>query len=543
MQLARAAEPFVLNAGSILQQLQPGLPATAPSSAPGLSVQEQADAPVPPSIAFRVTTIQITGNTRIATDELHALVQDAEGQDLTLAALSAVVARITEHYRRQGFALARAIVPGQTLVAGVLQVQVIEARYDAVVLDNQTPMADALLHSALVGIESGQVIEQAPLDHALLSLSDIPGVVVTASMKPGSRTGVTDLVVTTTAPGASVSGSTVVDNYGNAFVGRTRVGQSVRVIDPFKQQTGAALDINGLSSGTGLNYGRVAYETVLSGAGTRVGASYSALRYALGGSLAASDSSGAAQVGQVWARRSLLRSYTANLYTQLQYDSTQLRDHSGVDIDNNRHTNKITASLTGDVQDALWSGAVNTWNLSLASGVVGYDNAAAGVNNAGLVEGRFTKLSGAFSRLQKLSPVDSLYAALTLQWASQNLDPSEKMAVGGAITVRSASAGALSGDLGAVLNLEYRHSLGAAWGGHLQLSTFMDSATVQLNKTALSANENRAQLSAAGLGLAWSGPQQIFVKAQLARLLGTPSASLAGATGSVRGWVEVAHAF
>jgi hypothetical protein len=50
-------------------------------------------------------------------------------------------------------------------------------------------------------------------------------------------------------------------------------------------------------------------------------------------------------------------------------------------------------------------------------------------------------------------------------------------------------------------------------------------------------------MSGAGVGLTWSGPQQFFVKAQLAKVLGTPSASLASVTGSVRGWLEIARAF
>lgn len=67
--------------------------------------------------------------------------------------------------------------------------------------------------------------------------------------------------------------------------------------------------------------------------------------------------------------------------------------------------------------------------------------------------------------------------------------------------------------------------------------------TLNWNQTAVGSNENRAQMSGAGIGLAWSGTQQFFVKAQLAKVLGTPSASLASVTGSVRGWLEIAHAF
>lgn len=541
--MAQAAGSSVPSAGSMLQQIQPTLPAGAASSDTHLTAPNKPDAPVPPSISFRVATIKITGNTLIPTDQLHALVQDAEGQDLNLAELTEVVARITALYQRRGFPLARAVVPSQTMVDGVLLVQVIEARYDAVVLKNQTPLSDALLLSALKPLKSGEVIQQAPLDQALLLLSDIPGVVVNATLKPGSHVGATDLEVTTTAPSKGVSGSSSIDNYGNAYVGRARVSQSLHFINPFNQQTGAALDLNGLSSGSGLNYVRVAYETVLSGAVTRVGGAYSRMEYTLGGPIAVSGSHGDAEVGQLWARRSLLRSYTANMSVQLQYDKTQLRDYSGADVNNNRHTDKITANLSGDIQDGLWLGALNNCHLILTSGVVSFDTASAQLANAGNSEGRFNKVTGSFSRLQKLNPEDNFYASLTLQWASRNLDSSEKIAVGGPNSVQAADASALSGDLGALLNLEYRHSLGAAWGGFLQLTGFMDSATVQLNQTALGTNENSAQLSGAGVGVAWSGPQQFSVKAQLAKVLGTPSVSLTGVTGSVRGWLEITHAF
>jgi hemolysin activation/secretion protein len=490
-----------------------------------------------------VTTIEITGNTQINTKLLHELVKDAEGQDLTLSELSKVVARITEHYRHQGFPLARAIVPSQTVVAGILQVQVIEARYDVVMLDNQSPVNEALLRSALTKIKSGQVIQQAQLDQSLLSLADIPGVVVNATMNSGANLGATNLEVATTAASARVFGNSVIDNYGNAYVGRTRVSQSLRMIDPFRQQMGAVLDINGLSSGKGLNYGRVAYETILIGAVSRLGAAYSALQYNIGGPLASSGSHGDAQVFQVWARQSLLRSYTSNLSSQIQYDNTQLRDYSGDYIENIRHTDKITASLTGYTQDGLWLGGVNNWNLSLANGAVSFDNATAQSANASITDGRFTKLNGNLSRLQNINATDSLYVSLSLQWANQNLDSSEKMAVGGANNVRAADASALSGDMGSLFTIEYRHGLGKAFGGNWELTAFMDSATVQINKNPFGTNENLAHLSGKGISIVWYGPKQILVKAQLAKSLGTVSAPLATAIGSMRGWLEISHAF
>jgi hypothetical protein len=66
---------------------------------------------------------------------------------------------------------------------------------------------------------------------------------------------------------------------------------------------------------------------------------------------------------------------------------------------------------------------------------------------------------------------------------------------------------------------------------------------VRLNQTALGTHENSAQLNGAGFGVAWAGPHQFFIKAQLAKVLGTPSVSLTGVTSPVRGWLEIAHAF
>ncbi len=544
LRAALAAGLVAPNAGAMLQQLQPAGATGAASAGPRLTVQEKPDTPVPPGMAFRVTRIVITGNTRVATQELHALVQDAEGQDLTLAALSAVVGRITAHYQRKGFALARALVPGQTITDGVLQVQVLEARYDAVLLDNRTPLGDALLRSALAGIQTGDVIEQAPLDEALLSLADIPGVVVSATMQPGSGPGLTDVVVRTTAPGAQVSGTTVIDNHGSEVVGRTRATQSLRLLDPFNQQTGAVLELSGLTSGAGLNYARIAYEAVLNGAARRAGGAYSSLQYTVGGPLAASGARGEAQAGQLWLRHSLLRSYAANLYAQVQYDNTQLRDHPGMETDSNRDTDKLTASLVGDFQDAGGLGAVNHWNLSLSSGTLSYHNAATRLDPADRAEGSFTKLNGAVSRLQQLTPADSVYAALALQWANRNLDASEKLALGGAGTVRALSASALSGDMGVLLNLEYRHTLGAQWGGgNWQGTVFLDCASVQLNQTPVGRSENFVQVRGAGVGLVGSGWHHVSVKAQLATRVGAQPAALAGEADGPRAWVEVAHSW
>jgi hypothetical protein len=76
----------------------------------------------------------------------------------------------------------------------------------------------------------------------------------------------------------------------------------------------------------------------------------------------------------------------------------------------------------------------------------------------------------------------------------------------------------------------------------LQLTAFWDYAYIQLNETALSMDQNRAQINGTGVGLLWTGGR-MSIKAQLAKLRGTSSPSLANQEGSVRGWLELSRAY
>ena len=113
-----------------------------------------------------------------------------------------------------------------------------------------------------------------------------------------------------------------------------------------------------------------------------------------------------------------------------------------------RQSNRL--SLTGDVQDALLYGGVNTWNLGWTAGRVGFDNTAAQLldANTAATRGGFSKLNANFARYQNLGPKDGLYMAFSGQLASTNLDSSQKMSVGEPNSVRAYDAGAVSGDSG-----------------------------------------------------------------------------------------------
>lgn len=539
---AQAAGPIAPDAGTILQQIQPALPTTPSPTGTGLTIEPGNGGKLPPSAPFLVKTLQISGNAAFDTATLHGLVADAEGQTLTLSNLGDTVARITEYYRRHGHPLARAVIPAQGIVNGVVRIEIIEARYGQIKLDNRSLVRDPLLQDTLSPVQSGQAITQAELDRSLLLLSDIPGVNVNATLTPGETVGTSNLLVNTNA-GPTVSGHGVLDNYGNRYTGRARVGGTLNVINPLHR--GDVLTVNALSSGDGLNYGRLGYESLANGNGTRVGASYSALRYNLGEPLAALNAHGTAQVGSLWAKQPIVRKQDVNLYGQVQYDRLQLRDRIDVSAtQTDRHLGNLTVSLSGDLRDTLLSGGMNIWSVGWTSGQVDFDNAAAQAADEATAktQGGFSKWNANFARLQGLSPKSALYVAFAGQWANGNLDSSAKMSVGGPYSVRAYDTGAISADTGYLSTVEFRYDLGAAWAGQWKAVAFIDSARVTVNKNTWVAGDNSATLSGAGVGLNWAGPNQWNARAYLAKRIGSAPA-LVASTASIRAWIEISKVY
>jgi hemolysin activation/secretion protein len=539
--LGAQTTPVVPDAGSILQQIRPVKPPPPSPTGTGLTIEQGSGVERPPGKPFEVKAIRISGNTLFDTPTLHALVANAEGKGLTLAQLLQVAARITDYYRSEGYPLARAIIRAQVIRDGVVDIEVIEARYGRIDLDNRSRVKDPLLQATLSSLQSGQVVSQAELDHALLLLSDVPGVVVSATLKLGEAVGTSDLLVGV-ASGPAIVGNVALDNYGDRYTGRARIGGTVNFLNSLRH--GDVLSASGLTSGRGLQYGRVAYESLLNGLGTRAGASYSALHYELGGNLEPLNANGTANVASLWAKQPLARRRDFNFYGQIHFDWLELRDHiDAAAIHADRHLNVWTASLAGDARDALLSGAVNTWYVGWTAGRVGFDDAAAQSADAATAgtQGGFSRWNASVTRLQSLSPKNTLYLALSGQRASANLDSSQKMIAGGPYTVRAYDTGAISGDTGYLGTVEFRHDLASSYG-QWQAVAFVDGAHVKVNKSAWAAGTNSATLSGAGVGLNWAGPAQWYGRVYLARRIGSTPVLVADTT-STRIWIEIGKGF
>jgi hemolysin activation/secretion protein len=471
---------------------------------------EQRSAPAIPgadSARFPVRSLRVTGQTLYSEAELIAAAGTIPGADVTLADLRGMASRIADHYHRNGYVVAQAYLPAQDIKDGSVTIAVLEGRYGNITLRNQTKLLDSVAHGLLAGLNSGDVIAIAPLERRLLMLSDLPGVIVHSSLVPGAAVGTSDLLVDVT-PGRPVTGSVEVDNAGSRYTGEYRVGGSIYLNNPFGLGDIAGLRV--LTSGSGMTYARAFYEA--QAGPVRLGAAYSALDYRLGKEFESLQANGTAQIGTLYGTYPIIRSRNTNLYGMLAYDSRRYEDRIDATtppLVTEKRAEVWIASLYGNHRDR-WFGApgVSTFSLAYSAGDLDIRTPAAlAVDNAtARTNGGYGKLFYSAARLQNVTDSFSLYASINGQFASKNLDISEKFGLGGPYAVRAYPVGEAYADEGYVVTLEARQRLpkfSQSMPGELSLVGFVDAGAVTLNKNQWAPGPNTRTLSGAGVGLTW----------------------------------------
>ena len=524
--------------GQLQQQLT--LPPQPPgASKPSLEIEQPGEKRSANTTPIPVKTIIITGNTLLPNAQLHALVASAEGNTLTLGQLEALAGRITAFYHRHGYPLARAYVPAQRIVDGKVTLAVLEARYGQIQLDNHSTSSDRPLREMLAPLAGGTPVSEETLDRVLLLMSDVPGVIVNSTLRPGTATGTSDLDVDVTSA-QRYTGLAAVDDYGNRYTGRSRGTGRLDVNGLLGE--GDQLVMNVLTSGAGLSYGQLGYHFLLDGEGTVLGVSASELYYQLYGRLAPLQARGTAQEDSASLSEPLIRTVAGNLYLQVQYDHKDLLDRlDAADIHDYRQTNDVTMTLAGDQRD---SAGVTNLSVSATLDDVSFENQAARIADSigADTQGASEHYDFTAARLQQIDEHDGIYLAATGQLASRNLDPSDQFYLGGPSNARGYDVGVLTGAEGYLLTAEWRRSLPLPWRGAWLASVFVDHGGLQVYEHPVTPGTNSATLSDVGAGLHWDGPKQWQLTVQAATPIG-PSSPLLGPTSGARVWAQIQKGF
>lgn len=488
-----------------------------------------------------VNALQITGETLFPETQLIAAAGFQPGGQLSLSDLRTLAGKITAYYNSRGYFVAQAYLPAQDIRDGAVTIAVVEGHYGQVTLRNQSRLSDGVAHGILSGLDTGDVVANAPLERRLLLLSDIPGIGVNSTLAPGAAVGTSDLIVDITE-GRRVTGVVQADNAGNRYTGEYRAGGAVNFNNLSGHGDVASLRV--LSSFEGMNYARASYQTQLREA--TVGVAYSWLGYELGEEFSPLDADGTATILSAYASYPLIRSYRTNLYGLLVGEAKTFEDNIGsTGFTSEKSARTLTAGLNGEHRDSFGGGG---WNFLILNATLGdldieTDAVRAIDEVTAQTNGGYQKLAFEAGRQQAIAGPLSLYGAVKGQIASKNLDSSEKMELGGAYNVRAYPEGEAFGDEGYVATLEARLAL-PRWPipGRLQAFGFVDVGAVTINKDPWAPGDNRRTLSGAGVGLTWAQANNFMVKVSYAMKLGDEEATSAPDRDG-RVWVQLSKFF
>lgn len=515
------------DAGSLLQQLErrPTLPPKALSTQTEQPPAMQAQA----GPGVTVSSFRFAGNTLLSAEQLSAAVANYLNRPLDFAQLQGAPAAVAELYRATGWVV-RAYLPQQDIVGGIVTIQIVEAVFGGVTLEGPAAARVSLaqIQRSFDAVQTvGELLNADAIDRATLLADDLPGVAVAGSLRPGAQANQTELVIKL-ADEPLRMGDATLDNTGSRATGVERLSANLSFNSPFQQ--GDLLSAN-LIHTEGSDYLRVAGTIPVGPHGWRVGTNASSMAYRLiTPEFAALDSKGTSNSTGLEASYPLIRSRLQNLYFNASSEQKRFDNQANGATTTQYQSNALTLSLSGNQFDKLGGGGANSASLALTSGqldLAGSPNQAADATST-QAEGVFSKLRYSASRQQVMTEDISFYAALSGQWASKNLDSSEKFYLGGANGVRAYPSSEGGGAHGQMLNLELRMRLPEGFS----LTGFYDYGQVSVNPnnsfTGAPALNDYA-LKGAGLALAWQGRSGLSLKATWAQRIGdNPNPSATG---------------
>ncbi|MDD2230774.1 MAG: ShlB/FhaC/HecB family hemolysin secretion/activation protein [Candidatus Cloacimonetes bacterium] len=470
--------------------------------------------------SIEIKGFSFSGALHVKPETLQSLVASYAGKSYTLGELEKITSLITKAYREEGYFVARAYIPKQSMSEGILEIAIIEGNYGEFKLTNNSLVNNERVQGMLDDVKGDNIVSANTLERAMLIINDTPGVKVTgADVMPGSKVGSSDFAITTEATNP-YSGYILGDNYGSKYTGRYRVNLGLSALSPLGY--GDKLSLNGvLSTTTDLKNGKVAYGFPLMDNGLRGELSASRTTYSLAQDYTNLDAFGTATTLEASLSYPLIRTRQESLNLSLSYAHKNMKDEK-VSIEAKKDADVATLGATYTKNCILFGlESSTTATINLTHGDLGFNDAATlALDKAGAqTNGEYTKISGSIEKSLLFNPEYSLTTSLRFQKAlnHKNLDGSEDFSLGGAYGVRAFPDGEHSAENGYIFGAELFYTLPSYEGINQKASIFADTGYAKMENP-IAKNEAR-QLSDMGLGYQASY-KEFFAKAQVARVIG-----------------------
>lgn len=489
----------------------------------------------------------IEGVSLVAEADLQKLLADLPGQVLTLQELQAAATRITRFYQTHGYPLAATLLPPQEVHDGMIRLVVVEGKYGDIRITGSARLPENTIGQILSaqGMVSGSPIEQQALERGLLILQNMPGTDAVISFKSGQAESTSDVEVEAKAKNL-IAGYFSADNHTSRYIGAQRATASISLNSPFGW--GDQATIRGTHAADH-DFVSAGYNFPIGSDGLRLAGNISYLDFHLCCDFSALDYNGTMTTASLGAAYPLILSKTYKLSLGATVFDRWLRDNSlGAEI-NDRNVKAVQFSVAAAHSGMAETRAVITLtdaNLDLSGNTSNQTIDAASARTAG----GFWKVRGQAQQRWPLFTSSWLDYQISGQWASRNLDSSEKFSLGGINGVRAYAVGEAAGDMGLLARAELGTLLPINLPGQLGISIFVDAGTTWLNKTIWSGalgsgQSNHYALAGTGVAAIWALPHQVTAEISVATKLGSNNGIITGLSEAdgrnirTRGWASL----
>ncbi len=508
------------DAGALQQQIDRERKTQLPPRTTPERPAEPAAMPAQSGVIATVKAFRFAGNTLLSAEQLAPVVAAYLNRPLDYAQLQAAAAAVANAYREAGW-IVRAYLPKQDITEGIVTIQIVEAVFGSAHVEGDAAHRVALqqiLNTIDAQQKTGQPVNAAALDRALLIADDLPGVIVAGSLREGARERETDLILKL-ADEPAINGDAALDNTGARSTGRGRLAANLSANSPFG--IGDLISASAIVT-DGSDYLRLGFTAPLGTNGWRLGANGSALNYRLvAPEFKSLGAKGSSDTVGLEASYPLIRSRLKNLYFNASADHKNFDNQSSGATTTHYKVDTVNLGLAGNLFDNFGGGGANSASLTLTDGKLDLGGSPNQAVDAATTRsaGHFTKLRYSVSRQQAVTEKLSGFASLSGQWANKNLDSSEKFYLGGSSGVRAYPSNEGGGAEGQLLTLELRWKL----IDNFTLTGFYDHGHVTVNHDNGfhgAAALNGYSLKGAGLSLAWQAGNGPSLKASWARRIG-----------------------
>jgi len=447
------------------------------------------------AIKVMINDIQFVGNTVLSSEFLSAAIEDDIGVEHSFISLENLARSITREYQAEGYIMAQAYLPEQSLKDGLLLITINEGYLDQITIDQQGRLKTEVSQRYLAPLK-GPVLNSEPLERQIRIMSDLAGSDLEVVFSPSELEGKTNLRLRSYDTGL-INGYVALDNQGNRFTTAERISGQLSFNNALGY--GESLGINLASSGKGYNYMALDGALPVGANGLTLTSQLSAMHYKLLENFEVLDSHGYNREVSLGAKYPFVRTLDDNIYGAINFTHQESKDK--VDTVNSVKDKTInSAALSAYGDHTSFFGDKTDWQATLTAGSVELDSATKASDTHG-VDGSFSKLNFGVDYNRAFNDKWGLKVSANAQVAQNNLDSAMKMSLGGASAVRAYPQGEVSVDNGVLTTLEARYLYSDSW----QFSGFIDAADGQQfkNKTAADTDNNKT-LSGVGLSANWN---------------------------------------